>query len=170
MEFVSDNTSTTAVLIRSSTNGFIPVTSENPIEFLDIKSLLKSYKSHLSQPFSSAIPKMPWFHPDVDGDEAYDILKTKPKGTFILRFSSQPGTFAVSYKSSPSQIDKITIKRMKLVAGGFHYQIVGVSSTISNGNLNQAQLGNRIYSSIEELLIANNNLFLSYIPNPNIII
>ena len=38
-----------------------------------------------------------WFHGDVNNDEAADLLKSKPEGTFLFRFSSRKGYLTVSF-------------------------------------------------------------------------
>jgi hypothetical protein len=48
-------------------------------------------------PFKSDVPKTPGFYGTMDADKAQQYLVGSPKGTYILRFSSQPHAYAVSY-------------------------------------------------------------------------
>ena len=63
----------------------------------------------LSRPFISKIPKMPWFFGDLSGEEAQEALEGQPAGTFLVRFSSQPGCFAVCYVGADMQITKVIV-------------------------------------------------------------
>lgn len=150
LEFVSDVTATTAVLIRSSRGGFIPVTADNPQEYPDMNSLLRSFKQ-LNMPFASPIPKMPWFHGDLDGNQAFEVLKAKPPGTFLLRFSSQAGAYALQYKRADGEVEIITLRK----------DLNGPGYTVTGSN--------KYYYSIEELIAANSRVLITYLPNPAIL-
>lgn len=38
----------------------------------------------------------PWFHGEIDSEEAYNRLKDKEAGTYLLRFSSRQNNFVIS--------------------------------------------------------------------------
>jgi hypothetical protein len=76
----------------------------------------------LSRPFISNIPKMSWFHGDLSGEEAQEVLEGQPAGTFLVRFSSQPGCFAVCYVGADLQVTKVIITQ---TANGFMFSSDG---------------------------------------------
>ncbi len=45
----------------------------------------------------------------MGGDEAENLLKGKKPGTYLIRFSSQPGFFAGSYVDQSKQVGKCLI-------------------------------------------------------------
>ncbi|PRP84015.1 hypothetical protein PROFUN_08612 [Planoprotostelium fungivorum] len=61
-------------------------------------------ESNLGRPYISGIPRMRCFYGDVSTVEAGLLLAGKPMGTYILRFSSKPGFYAVSYIDSTGVI------------------------------------------------------------------
>lgn len=50
-----------------------------------------------------------WFHGDIEGSEAEELLRNKKVGTFLIRFSSQPGFFAGSYVDASNNVAKCLI-------------------------------------------------------------
>ncbi|PRP84011.1 hypothetical protein PROFUN_08608 [Planoprotostelium fungivorum] len=58
-------------------------------------------ESNLGRPYISDIPIMRYFCGDVQSSEAALLLAGKPEGTYLVRFSSSPGFFTVSF------VDKI---------------------------------------------------------------
>eukprot|EP00029_Vermamoeba_vermiformis_P002196 TRINITY_DN1257_c0_g1_i1.p1 TRINITY_DN1257_c0_g1~~TRINITY_DN1257_c0_g1_i1.p1 ORF type:complete len:1506 (+),score=435.23 TRINITY_DN1257_c0_g1_i1:22-4518(+) len=65
--------------------------------FNNLESLIRHYNYILKNPFNSTITRESWFHGDVNNDEAADLLKSKPEGTFLFRFSSRKGYLTVSF-------------------------------------------------------------------------
>jgi len=64
----------------------------------------------LKYPFSSKLPHSPWFHGDLTREEAEQLLKGHIAGTFLIRFSKEPGCYAASFvgKNGESQNGLIT--------------------------------------------------------------
>lgn len=50
-----------------------------------------------------------WFYGDLEGNAAEALLKGKKVGTFLIRFSSQPGFFAGSYVDVTGSVGKCLI-------------------------------------------------------------
>lgn len=50
-----------------------------------------------------------WFHGDIEASEAEQFLTGKKPGTFLIRFSSQPGFFAGSYVDQQGKVQKCLI-------------------------------------------------------------
>jgi len=48
-------------------------------------------------PFLSDVPRTPGFYGTIDAEKATQYLTGSPKGTYLLRFSSQPNAYAISY-------------------------------------------------------------------------
>jgi hypothetical protein len=65
--------------------------------FNNLEALIRHYNYILKNPFNSTITRESWFHGDVNNDEAADLLKSKPEGTFLFRFSSRKGYLTVSF-------------------------------------------------------------------------
>jgi len=51
----------------------------------------------LVHPFSSELPEQDWFYGDITRDEAETLLLGQKPGTFLIRFSKEPGCFAASF-------------------------------------------------------------------------
>lgn len=71
------------------------------------------FNQHSSvHPYSQTFPRQLWWHGDISGDEASELLKGKKPGTFIIRFSStQRGCFASSFVANNNVIEKGLSKR-----------------------------------------------------------
>ncbi len=86
-----------------------PFTSELPRErfgssFISFLLLLL-FSDHISLGCSNS-----WFHGDVSSQEAQELLSGQPEGTFLIRFSSQPGCFAASYVAAHNEIKHALIQ------------------------------------------------------------
>jgi len=73
--------------------------------FKTLDELIEVYRkmSVLSRPFSSSLPKRSWFFGDLTGEEADQLLAGQPAGTFLIRFSHQPGCYAASFVGTGGQ-------------------------------------------------------------------
>jgi len=81
-------------------------------EFEDLFAVIDKYHSRgLKTPFTSSYLKQSWFHGELSSEEAVHLLSGEEVGTFLVRFSTQVGSFATSYvaknkKVSHSRIEK----------------------------------------------------------------
>lgn len=66
----------------------------------------------------------PWFHGSLSGQKASKLLLDKEAGTFMVRFSSQPGSFAVSRVTRAKQINHV-----RVLHEGNEYKLEGSAST-----------------------------------------
>jgi SH2 domain len=51
----------------------------------------------------------PWFHPQLSGPDSELLLCTQPPGSFLFRYSSQPGLLAASYVLATSEIQSALV-------------------------------------------------------------
>lgn len=65
--------------------------------FQSLTEVVKFYSHMLKTPFNSSLARESWFHGDMQSGEATEMLRGRPDGTFLFRFSSYPGFLAVSY-------------------------------------------------------------------------
>ena len=59
--------------------------------------VITSYSYVLRNPYTSTLSKESWFFGDLTSGESVELLRGKPDGTFLFRFSSIKGCLAVSY-------------------------------------------------------------------------
>ena len=78
-----------------------------------------------------------WFFGDLSAEEAVSLLRGKPVGTFLVRFSSNPGDFTISYVSSTGRI--------------FHTRII---QHFTQDAKSRFEVNGRFFASIKELLFA----------------
>lgn len=149
LEYVSDSTSTTALLIRSYKDGFVLISQMK--FFPNLSQILSApyFQGVLIRPFLSTIPKLPWFYGEINGEEAQELLNGKDKGTFLLRFSSQPQSFTISYVNHTNEITKAVVVKNK------------------NGTFS-LRGEQRFFKSIEDLVTAHSHLFIHYLPHPTV--
>jgi len=98
--------------------------------FKTLHELVDTYQKLgvLITPFSSTLPEKPWFFGDLTREEASQLLTGQKYGTFIVRFSNQPGCFAVSFVDKEAQIAQGLITRSP--SGG--YQVSGKGVIFDN--------------------------------------
>jgi len=116
LEYRSDEKSITAMLVRSHPNGFILDQEHHASEmsFETIPEVIESWGGErLKKPFTSEIPKMPGFYGQFNGEEAQKFLTGAAVGTYIIRFSSQPGCYAISYIDTARNNTKSMIQSKK---------------------------------------------------------
>jgi hypothetical protein len=123
-----------SVLIESVGVGFKLKENFGDKLFKSIHEVLYHYKNVLVRPLVSSLTNENWFYGAISADEAEDILSGQAPGTFLIRFSSQPGCFAASFVDGFGNICKSLIKR---VTGGFSFE---------NSNCD------KIFYSIQELV------------------
>lgn len=78
------------------------------------------YYSYLfRKPFASDIPFQSWFEGDVGGTEAQELLLGQKPGTFLVRFSSQVGAYAVSVVDVDMNITHSLIQHEGVPGNGY---------------------------------------------------
>jgi serine/threonine protein kinase len=94
----------------------------------------------------AAVLPRPWFYGDLDKDAAFDLLSTKPAGTFLVRFSTNPEHtgFVISLVDHRKTVVHIRVK----------YQ---VGSPQPYSLASTGEHSNESYASLEELIIRNRN-------------
>lgn len=106
--------------------------------FDKLDRLVEHYSFILKVPLDTTLSRQGWFHGDLDKDEAFDILRQKPDGSFLIRFSSKRGYLTISF-----------------VSGGTCNHTI-----IEPGENGQGWLcDGKAYSSIEQLLDENKSSF-----------
>jgi len=112
------------------------------IYFADLFSCLGHFERTAKTPLNTDIPFQPWFFGDVDKVRSEEMLLFEKVGTYLIRFSSSIGDYALSFKSSS---DSVT-----------HYKIdhEGI-----NGNLYQVNVDgvNYQFNTLPELLSMYNS-------------
>jgi len=108
-----------SVLIESVGIGFKLKENYTDKLFKTLQEVLNHYKNVLVQPFVSNLANEPWFHGNINTDEAEELLRGQLPGTFLIRFSSQIGCFATSFVDYEGNVCKSLIKR---VLGGFTFE------------------------------------------------
>ncbi len=95
------------VIIHTRENGFAVREESREKLFPSVAHLIEAYSTLLSQPYSQTFHRQLWWHGDISGDEASELLKDKKPGTFIIRFSAtQRGCFASSFVGKNNTIEK----------------------------------------------------------------
>jgi len=81
--------------------------------FKTLNELIETYQkiNVLSYPFSSSLPQKEWFFGDLTSQEAEKLLKGCAPGTFLIRFSKEPGCFAASYTDKNNNVQRGLITR-----------------------------------------------------------
>jgi len=142
MEYRSDDKNITAMLIRSQADGFI-LDQEHHVyqeSFKNLSDVIESWKIRLRIPFKSDVPSTLGFYGTLDSDKAQQLLTGGAKGTYIVRFSSQPHAYAVSYVS-----DKGDIAKSMIIYENKQYYLKGTNDK---------------RSTIQEILKLHSNVFV----------
>jgi len=63
---------------------------------LQVSHLIEAYAQLLVRPYSQTFPRQLWWHGDISGEEASELLKEKKPGTFIIRFSGTQVRFSLT--------------------------------------------------------------------------
>jgi len=100
------------ILIESfMPDGFKVLTQDSTTQaklFKTLHDLILHYGFVLKYPFHSDLSSASWFHGDITTEETIELLKEKPVGTFLIRFSSK-GTFAASFIDNSNQVRHVLI-------------------------------------------------------------
>lgn len=73
-----------------------------------LKESVLFYSHILCKPYICIVPLQPWFVGDLTAEEAEEFLKDQSIGTYLVRFSSQIGFFAATYKE-PTSVKHVLI-------------------------------------------------------------
>lgn len=110
LDYSRGGNSVRSVRLQNQPNGgfLAPIEGGSERVFQSLDELVETYRKMgvLGLPFSSTLPQKPWFFGDVTREEASELLKDQPFGTFIIRFSNQPGCYAASFVGEQGGIKK----------------------------------------------------------------
>jgi len=87
--------------------------------FQTLYELVDFYSVFLQTPFNSDFVYESWFEGDYSSSETNEVLSGHKPGTFIVRFSSQLGSYAVSFVASDGQINHSLIDHEGVPNGGY---------------------------------------------------
>jgi len=87
--------------------------------FKTLFEIVDYYSVFLEIPFSSPIPFESWFEGDISSQEACAFLTGTKPGTFLVRFSSKIGSYAVSYVSKTGEICHSLVNHDGVQGGGY---------------------------------------------------
>ena len=65
--------------------------------FDKLDRLVEHYSFILKTPLDTTLSRQPWFHGDLDKDEAFELLRQKTDGSFLIRFSSKRGYLTITF-------------------------------------------------------------------------
>jgi len=103
--------------------------------FQNLYELVDFYSVFLQLPFSSDLPFESWFEGDFSAAETQEVLAGHKPGTFLVRFSSQVGAFAVSFVGVDGQISHSLIEHEGVANNG--YKIVNDGQPLFFGTLKE---------------------------------
>jgi len=103
--------------------------------FSSLHEIVDFYSIFLQIPFNSEVPFEPWFEGDYSSPEAQEALSGHKAATFIVRFSSQVGAYAVSFVTRDGQITHSLIEHEGVNGGG--YRIINEGQPIVFQNLQE---------------------------------
>eukprot|EP01088_Endostelium_zonatum_P008616 TRINITY_DN21772_c0_g1_i1.p1 TRINITY_DN21772_c0_g1~~TRINITY_DN21772_c0_g1_i1.p1 ORF type:complete len:590 (+),score=141.19 TRINITY_DN21772_c0_g1_i1:154-1923(+) len=78
-----------------------------------LEEIRKEYAESLKEGLKCKMVFEKWFHGDLDSSDCAELLKGKCMGTFLVRFSSQPGCLAVTYVGALHAIQSVLIYKIK---------------------------------------------------------
>lgn len=81
-----------------------------------------------------------WFHWFISREHAQELLRDKPVGTFLIRFSSQPGRFALSYADRLQESQQIVVQHTLISRDVRHGRHVLTMSKVGGGVLEYPSL------------------------------
>jgi hypothetical protein len=87
-----------------SPRGFTLEEDQQTRYFPDIDSVFKYYAAYLKHPFRSRLNTYRWFYGETSTAEATAMLSNHSPGTFLVRFSSLKGSYAVSYVADDGSV------------------------------------------------------------------
>jgi len=102
MDYLVQKKSSNGILVKSIPGGF----DVDGKSFVQIEDAINLWKQWLVRPFVSKLLKQAWFWGDIDSEKAKELLRGKPIGTYLFRFSSVTGCFALSFVDETNAIRK----------------------------------------------------------------
>lgn len=87
----------TRIKIDPQNGGYVVREGSGFRAFRSVSEIVTYYSAWLKIPFSDHLMDNPWFYGDLNPQETEMFLEFEPVGTFLVRFSSQPGCFTCSY-------------------------------------------------------------------------
>jgi len=121
IEYVATPFFSNTMSVSSTSKGFEVKDGNEKKYFQEFQVILNYWQKLFNTPFTSPLPKMKFFYAEIDSDKASELLKGKPVGTFLFRFSSNSGCFALSYVSRSGGILKGLITR----TGDYKFKVEG---------------------------------------------
>lgn len=87
--------------------------------FTSLHEIVDYYSVFLQTPYQSNLPFEPWFEGDFSSSETQECLTGCQPGTFLVRFSSQVGSYAVSFINAEGNISHSLIEHEGISGGGY---------------------------------------------------
>jgi len=103
--------------------------------FQNLYELVDFYSVFLQLAFQSGLPFESWFEGDFSSQETQEVLHGHKPGTFLVRFSSQVGAFAVSFVGVDGSISHSLIEHEGVINNG--YRIVNDGQPLTFGTLKE---------------------------------
>lgn len=97
--------------LESTSEGFALKTPQGIQYFKTISDIVKHNKEILNYPFEDKIMQFPAFYGDVTTEEVANFLEQEPNGTYLVRFSSHPCAFTVSYVVGTNRYNHVRLTR-----------------------------------------------------------
>jgi len=101
-------------------------TNDGAFTFKSFKDLFIQYK--LQKALDTTTYDFPWFHGKMSREEARELLRNKPAGTFLIRFSKRAGHLAASY------VDRNMVVAEALIACKPNYKFLDTRNTRESDN------------------------------------
>eukprot|EP01117_Protostelium_nocturnum_P009040 TRINITY_DN3242_c0_g3_i1.p1 TRINITY_DN3242_c0_g3~~TRINITY_DN3242_c0_g3_i1.p1 ORF type:complete len:1469 (-),score=523.21 TRINITY_DN3242_c0_g3_i1:34-4440(-) len=96
-------------------NGYILKDEGGQVKiFKNLKDVPQAYPTFLKTPLLTPIPTSPWFVGEKSSDECARMFSSgnAEAGTYVIRFSSQPGCFAATYLDSEKRVKNALIENL----------------------------------------------------------
>jgi len=159
---------TAHILIKSENDGFVVHEQESNTArtFGNLHELVDFYSIFLSRAFDSELPFESWFEGDISGTETSEALSGHPIGTFLVRFSSQVGSYAVSFVGDNNQISHSLIEHEGVPNKG--YRIINEKQILDFNSLKEVVnyfgdgLKHPYKSATNELFVEASKLILQW--------
>eukprot|EP00027_Filamoeba_sp_ATCC50430_P017426 CAMPEP_0168575158 /NCGR_PEP_ID=MMETSP0413-20121227/19500_1 /TAXON_ID=136452 /ORGANISM="Filamoeba nolandi, Strain NC-AS-23-1" /LENGTH=857 /DNA_ID=CAMNT_0008608619 /DNA_START=494 /DNA_END=3067 /DNA_ORIENTATION=+ len=87
-------------------------------DFASLQQIVDYYNFVLKTPYTNTLSVQPWFHGDIDTNEANELLRMERIGTYLIRFSSKE-CFAASFVDAQRVVRHVLIA----TAGKSKYQV-----------------------------------------------
>eukprot|EP01114_Cavostelium_apophysatum_P010543 TRINITY_DN2439_c0_g1_i1.p1 TRINITY_DN2439_c0_g1~~TRINITY_DN2439_c0_g1_i1.p1 ORF type:complete len:552 (+),score=137.51 TRINITY_DN2439_c0_g1_i1:904-2559(+) len=93
--------------------------NQNARTFPSLHELIDFYSVFLQVPFVSDLPFESWFEGDMNSVETTEALTGHEPGTFLVRFSSQIGSYAVSFVGADNRISHSLVEHENVPGGNY---------------------------------------------------